>query len=701
MQFFSVAILLLFLLVVFASRPVQSGPSMSGQTGLVFMPSARIEDDGVLRFGASNADPYFVLWSSVTLLPRLELSGRFTTIDGLPAFGGTADFRDKAFDAKLLLRRESTYVPSVSVGSQDFLGTRVFDAKFIVFNKRLFSLDVTIGYGQGRIDGAWGGIRYQPSWSKNIALVAEHDANDYRNDIGSMQSGAVRRQGGATYALEYRNGWFGGQLAFQGSEAAINAFISIPLMKREFVPKIDEPAPFSGKRPQPQLYQQPSVKPEDFRGLLQALHYQGFKDIRLSLDGNTLEASLTHTRITQAGRVVGRAARTLLLLGPPEIKSIRIIYTDSDNGLPLFEYRFRNADVLQEYFDGLVSLQQLTSYMSVGYASKRGEKRSGPGSLSMSTLDLPVKALPLPPMYSDEGHVVIFKDEDPFLSRFELIPFNLRLFFNDPSGAYRYDTFSLVNYNKRISDSLFFNSAARLTLLENVSGVTQLSNSLLPHVRSDVAEYKKGDRFRLNTLLLSKYFFPKEHFYGRLSIGYYEEMFAGTGGQLLYLPENSRWAVDLTVDWLRQREYQGGLGFSDYTTVSMLGSVHYRSPFLGLSATVRAGRFLAKDEGVRLQFSRQFRSGVEIGAWYTLTNGNDITGPGNPDDPYQDKGVFASIPLNSLLTWDNRANAKLSISPWTRDVGQMVTSPGDLYLMLERSSVWQENKFSPFTALRD
>jgi hypothetical protein len=98
---------------------------------------------------------------------------------------------------------------------------------------------------------------------------------------------------------------------------------------------------------------------------------------------------------------------------------------------------------------------------------------------------------------------------------------------------------------------------------------------------------------------------------------------------------------------------------------------------------VRAGRFLAGDEGVRFEAKRRFASGWEAGIWYTYTNGNDITSPGTPTNPYHDKGIFLSMPLETLLTKDTRATAGISLAPWTRDVGQMVASPGDLYSILE------------------
>src|SRR5258706_3829122 len=244
--------------------------------------------------------------------------------------------------------------------------------------------------------------------------------------------------------------------------------------------------------------------------------------------------------------------------------------------------------------------------------------------------------------------------------------------------------FLQANYDYDLSKGLFFNSAARVTLLEDVSDVSQASNSTLPHVRSDIADYYDHNGFKITKLMLNKYFHPEERVYVRASAGIYELMFAGAGGQVLYHPQTQPWAVDFSSDWLRQRDFIGFFGFQDYQTVTALAAFHYRMPFYGLTATVRAGRFLAKDSGARFELKRRFASGFEIGAWYTFTNGNDITSPGSPDKPYYDKGIYGSIPLTAMLTRDTQVTSAFSLSPWTRDVGQMVQSPGDLYDLVER-----------------
>jgi len=617
------------------------------------------------------------------LLPRLELSGRYTIIRGLSGgLGqGFGDFKDKAFDVKALLLREDEWLPSVAVGSQDFTGTGVFSAKYATLSKRLGSTDYTLGYGSDRIDGWFGGVRHRVPWIRNLSLVVEYDANDYKRDFRAGESGADTRDGGWTYGVEYKMGWLGAQLATDGDDVGVNTYVSIPLERKEFVPKIHEPAPYTKKGPKASIDQWVADTGYAAR-LARALYERDYKNIRLGFNGHTLTASLTNTRISQIGRAVGRAARVMLALGPVGTKAIDIIYTD--RGLPTLKYHFSDTRKLQRYFDGLISRGQLDHYLEITYTDPVSVDE-----LTSATLDLPAGetlALYEGVRRSDEGHFLSFRRDGENLSSLQVVPFNVGWFFNDPNGAARYNLYTAVNYTRQIGAGRFFEGGVEITLDENVSNVSQQSNSKLPHVRSDIASYlQDGGRVKLTRLLVNQYFQPDKRVYARASAGIYEMMFAGAGGQVLYLPKRGDWAADVTLDWLRQRSTDDAFGFRDYDTVTALGALHYRIPSWGLTATARAGRFLAKDKGVRFEIQRRFRSGITLGGWYTVTDGNDKTPPGSPGDPYFDKGIFASIPLGSMLTKDTQARADLSIQPWTRDVGQMVVSPGDLYTMFERT----------------
>lgn len=675
---------LIILINLFLVALAEGSPNQLGQTGLINAADSRIEEEGVWRIGYSRLKPYSALWSSVSLLSRLELSARYTQIHGVTAFAQSdtnyGDYKDKAFDAKALLWRESKYLPQVTFGAQDFLGTKLFSSEYLVLGKRLGEWDISLGYGRRRIDGVFGGVQYYPAWAKDWSLIWEYDAIRYASDKAALQSGADKREKHPALGLTCQWGWLGAQLAYQAGYFGLNAHLDIPLMQYQFIQKLDEPKPYAAKPLRSSLAQwRESQKPA--QALFQALRQQGYKNIRLHLQQNQLQIAVSSPRISLVGRAVGRVARTALAMAPQGLESIIIhYYTLTD--LPVVSYEFKDLAQLDRFFLGQVTYGELLKSMVVSYVSP-ADVRDLEHHDSQELVVGQTEGDSLKLVKNRDGQWFTLRHSDEQLSQFIFSPLQIGVFFNDPSGAVKYDWFALAKYQKQLGSRLFFKTSARATVLENVSDVTRESNSLLPHVRSDVAEYKKQRGVKLDSLLLNKYWQPATRVYARTSVGIYEEMFAGAGGQLLYLPREQDWAVDIQSDWLRQRDTRGGFGFRDYETVSSLLNLHYRFPSQGITLTARAGQFLAKDRGVRMEFARRFRSGFQIGAWYTKTNGNDITGPGSPGHPYYDKGIFIQIPLNTMLTKDTRAAPLASLQAWTRDVGQIVVSPGDLYRRME------------------
>jgi len=670
-----------------AANALATTPTTQGQSGYINMPSAWVEPDGTFSTGYSYDRPYGSFWATSTLLPFLQVTGRYVSINGIPGFtndsgnygSGYGRYKDKVFDAKLRLWEEGTWRPTVAVGKTDLLGTALFKGSYIVATKTFGSMrniEASIGYGKRRPDGVFAGVRWVPLVAPHWAVVAEYDANDYKNDFRAAETAAGSRDKGPAVALEYRWGWLGAQVARHRDHFSANAFVSIPFSEREFIPKFLEPAPFQAKdAPARGTVASWQDNPGQAAALVEALVKQDFKNVRVEMDGALLKIALTNSRIANTGRAVGRAARTAIAFAPEGTRDLQITYTRLEQ--PIVTYEFHDLRRLSDYLTGLVDRDAFRSTVLVRYASP-SDAASDDQELFSGIKDdgrLGVRV-------GRDGDMVQVSSEDSEANRFKVVP-KTSFFFNDPSGALRYELWAAANYDRRLGQGLYLNSDFKLTVLENVSAVTQPSNSLLPHVRTDVAEYKRGGRFKLNRALLNKYIMPSERVYLRASGGFYEEMYRGIGGQALYLPKDSRWAADLSVDALQQRGFKGWLDKRDYKTVTAIGALHYKLPY-DITATARAGRFLARDEGVRVEFKRRFTSGMEIGVWYTKTNGKDITNPGTPSDPYNDKGVFLSVPLNIMLPQDSQAVAGVALSPWTRDVGQMVASPGDLYEMMER-----------------
>jgi membrane-associated phospholipid phosphatase len=664
-----------------------AAPGNNGQSGYVNMPNATVEKDGTFSLGYSYDSPYGNLWATATMLPFLQVTGSYSSINGVAGFAGADSeygsgygrYKDKVVDAKLRLWEERGWRPGVAFGATDLLGTGLFKGQYVVATKTFGeakNFEVSAGYAHTRPDGLFAGARWTPAGAPDWGVVAEYDANDYTKDFSANQTFAGQRRKGATVGLEYRWGWLGAQIARHRDHFSANAYVTIPLSEREFVPKLKEPDLFEQKdAPARASLADWQRDGRPGAALVQALARQDFKNIRVELANGVLRLTLTNNRISNLGRAVGRASRTALAFAPAGTRAFSITYTQNEQ--PVATYEFINLYSLSDYLAGLIDRDTFLKTVIVRAATPDDR------------IDIAQPEM-LAGLHDDwtgidvghDGNMVQVRSEDREANRFRIAP-KLGLFFNDPSGALRYELDAAANYDKRLGTGLYLNGAVSAKLIETVSGVTQESNSLLPHVRTDIADYKRGARIKLNKLMINRYTMPADHWYARLSGGFYEEMYRGAGGQMMYVPKDSRWVADLSLDALQQRGFRGLFDARDYRTVTALGALHYRLP-ADITVTARAGRFLAKDEGVRLEFKRRFFSGMEIGAWYTKTNGKDTTNPGSPTHPYNDKGVFVTLSLNSMLVADTQATAAMALSPWTRDVGQMVASPGDLYDMIEK-----------------
>jgi membrane-associated phospholipid phosphatase len=676
-------------MVAGAASAFAATPTQQGQSGYINMPSAWVEPDGTFTAGYGYDGPYGAYWGTATVLPFLQLTGRYVSITGVR--GITNDragpgsnygrYKDKVLDAKVRLWQETGWMPSVAVGRTDLFGTELFRGTYVVASKSFgtfHNVEASIGYADHRPSGVFAGVRYAPLSAPGWAFVAEYDANDYPKDFRAADTEASKRRKGPAVGVEYRWGWLGAQVARQREHFSASAYLTIPFSEREFIPKLYEPAPFDPAKAPPrvsaeQWQQQGSHGAE----LVQALVRQDFRNVRVMFEDNTLKLSLTSSRISNMGRAVGRAARTALAFAPEGTRAIQVTYTRLEQ--PVATYEFVDLQRLTDYLTGLTNRDSFLQTVVVRYARPDDKVGTDQGDLLAAVKD---EGAGLQMQLGRDGNTVQLASEDREANRFKVIP-KMSFFFNDPSGALRYELWAAANYDRRLAPGLYLNSDLKLDLFENVSGVTQPSNSLLPHVRTDVADYKRGHRFKLNRLMLNQYMMPAERVYARVSGGLYEEMYRGVGSQVLYLPKDSRWAADVTVDAVQQRGVKGWFDKRDYQTVTGFAALHYKLPY-DITATARAGHFLAKDNGMRLEFKRRFPSGVEIGAWYTKTSGKDITNPGTPSNPYNDKGVFLSVPLNIMLPSDTQATAGVALSPWTRDVGQMVASPGDLYDLVEQ-----------------
>lgn len=248
---------------------------------------------------------------------------------------------------------------------------------------------------------------------------------------------------------------------------------------------------------------------------------------------------------------------------------------------------------------------------------------------------------------------------------------DLRQHVGDPEeGLYKVDVNLNASFNYAFTPNFSISSTVSRFLFGNISDIRRVSNSTLPHVRSDLVEFTKGGRTAISQLKVDYVTKLSKNFYFRASGGILEWMYAGAGIEVLYQQYGSRWALGADVNWVKKRGFKQIFGLQDYDVVTGHFSIYHRFPFYNMSGAVHMGRYLAKDWGATFEIAREFKSGVTVGGFFTLTSVSaEDFGEGSFD-----KGFFIRIPLDTILMRRSRRTATFLFRPLTRDGGQRVVN---------------------------
>lgn len=166
--------------------------SLSGSSGLLRIPSADVLPYGDYNLGVNFLDAgYRSYWdsstvlhfASVAVLPRVEVTGRITNIDGRLGvqyhdllrgqnYGGWN--MDRALGAHVQILTQSARLPlSLAVGDQDVTGNGAFGARYLVASHRQPRYGVHLGTGSGFLGKLFAGFDYQPN--PRFRVLLDHD----------------------------------------------------------------------------------------------------------------------------------------------------------------------------------------------------------------------------------------------------------------------------------------------------------------------------------------------------------------------------------------------------------------------------------------------------------------------------------------------------------------------------------------------
>ena len=143
----------LFLTKAAASDTQRVTSGNFGLPGVIDIPTARRFPDGELVVTQQLHKSLARSGISFQALPWVGVSFRYTGhgINGREAYGRVN--HDRSFDAHISVLDESKYLPAISLGLRDFIGTGWYSSEYIVGTKSIGNLELTTGLGFGRLAG--------------------------------------------------------------------------------------------------------------------------------------------------------------------------------------------------------------------------------------------------------------------------------------------------------------------------------------------------------------------------------------------------------------------------------------------------------------------------------------------------------------------------------------------------------------------
>lgn len=688
--------------------------NLYGATGLIDMPSAEVQPDGMLTTSTSHFGPISRTTLSFQISPRLSGSFRFLGIRDWnkrfcpPDCGGVNQFStyyDRSFDLRYQIVDEGRYRPALAIGLQDFVGTGVIAGEYVVATKHVApNVTVSAGLGWGRL-GSYGSIGSpfgdRPpievgkggkfnfgQWFRGPAAPfagvewhindqwtakAEYSSDAYREEAARRRT--FERRSPLNFGLEFKQSesLSLGAYYMHGSEVGVAAHIYLNPKKRPggslvtSAPDPIKPRPSRGADPEAwstTWVGQPETETALRSRLTKRLAKDGIQVESVRFDGSTAYVRIRNLTVDAEAQAIGRAARAMTVVIPASVEQFVIVPVV--NGMPVSQVALRRSDLETLEFDTAGSEKILS----------RAQISAAPASVNDGNRD--AEAYPkLSWSLAPTARVRVFDQNAPFKAGVGL----------ELSGRYE------------IAPGFVLSGAASKYVFSNLDDRPPLPdrNGLHP-VRSAGYFYDRDGDPALETLALSYYRKLSPDVYGRISLGYLERMYGGVSTEVLWMPSDSRWAVGAEVNYVAQRSPDQRLGFSlpasmyetdgcapDLATGACGARDSYRVLTGHLSGYYKfdnnfhvqmdVGRYLAGDVGATLSVKREFDNGWRVGAFVTKTNvSSEEFGSGSFD-----KGITVEIPFTSLLGKPSTKSQESVLRPFGRDGGQRLEVDGRLY----------------------
>lgn len=657
-----------------------------GGIGLLQTPTARMAEDGDIAFTASHNSPYSRYNLTLQPFPWLESSFRYINVSniryGAADFSGNQNYKDKSIDFKVRLWRETRWTPDLAFGVRDLGGTGFFSSEYLVANKTFGPIDASLGLATGYIGnrgdfsnplgavddrfkdrrpipgsdinqagkfglsnmfkgpvGIFGGITYQTPWDPLLVKI-EYDGNDYKREPRwnhLEQSSPVNV--GLVYApnrnVELTAAWERGEAAMFSLTLRGNPGHAPAAPK----PFDSPPIRLEGRTAAAQT---PSTDTQpDWQYIAgQIAENAGFRVDSISRRGSELIIEGYQNLYPSAPKGMGRAAR--------------ILGNSLDDSYDW--YTFRTTRLGMSTVDMSLKRETFEAYL-LGRASeddlRRGTEISAPADIRTDSL------------YKAANR--------PWGGGFSL---GYRQNLGGPDGFVLYQVSANASGSAFLRPNIWLTGALSADIINNYDKFRYDAPSRVQRVRTDIRKYLDTSELTMPNLQFNIAGKLGKDLYGIAYAGYLEWMFAGVGGELLYRPMGQSWAVGANLNHVQQRDFDQHFGLRDYRVTTGHASLYYsfdaRERIVG---SLSVGRYLAGDYGATVNVARVFDNGMSMGAYVTKT---DMSAKDFGEGSF-DKGIYFSIPFDSVLPRSTRGSATINWAPLIRDGGAMLGRKYPLY----------------------
>ena len=644
-----------------------------GSPGLIDLPSGYSLPNGEIIVQQKFQKTLFRSTLSSQITPRLNLSFSYSS-QGIKKpnnrFLTGRDNHDRSFHAHFNLWREGNYYPSVAFGLRDFVGTGWYSSEYFVGSKTFGDFQISLGLGFGRLSGKntignplkfinsgfetrgsndigsggtissyknwfsghaglFGGVTYKPN--EKLSFTAE-----YTSDPMKYESHYIDLKSLWNLGADYKYNdilTLSGQYLY-GSELALTASIFL---------NPNRPPNRAGLELAPVPMRQRNIeskahKSSDKKTIYKVLEVDGFQIKNYQQTEDLVRIDVVNTKFRSVTQAVGRIVSTLQRFTSDDVKQAEIVF--HLNNLQLISYKVRFDNIESEQF-GVFDSKISAKNFSVTNTEK-----------------------------------FAYNVDNRF--KWGIGPYFEHRLFN-PDMPVTLETGVEFTGKLKVISNLDLVGSARKSVLTNLTKNNRLDSfSVLPRVHSDWGYYDiHGQQGHITALKFSHMENIAPSFYGRAHVGLLEPFFAGLGGEILFKPASSPFALGLDIHRVKQRDYDMLFDLRSYETTVGHFSIYYDAGGM-FDVEVNAGRYLAKDWGVTTNISRQFSNGWEVGGYATFTDVPFATfGEGSFD-----KGVYVTIPVDWIIGSPDQSRRAFVIRPITRDGGARLASGRSLYKII-------------------